>query len=108
MNYERRGASAIRGSFTVPGDKSISHRALLFSSLAKGKSEIRGLSTGGDVKSTMNCLSQLGVKIERASGSVQVSGEGKLSYSKAVSVLDAGNSGTTMRLLTGILAGQNF
>ncbi len=108
MNYERRGASAIRGSFTVPGDKSISHRALLFSSLAKGRSEIRGLSTGGDVKSTMNCLTQLGVKIEHSAGTVKVSGEGKRSYSKPDSVLDAGNSGTTMRLLTGILTGQKF
>ncbi len=108
MNYERRGAAAIRGSFTVPGDKSISHRALLFSSLAKGKSEIRGLSTGGDVKSTMNCLGQLGVKIDRAGEIVKVFGEGKLSYSQPASILDAGNSGTTMRLLTGVLAGQKF
>jgi 3-phosphoshikimate 1-carboxyvinyltransferase len=108
MNYERRGASAIRGSFTVPGDKSISHRALLFSSLARGKSEIRGLSTGGDVKSTMSCLTQLGVKIEQSAGAVRVFGEGKLSYAKPNSILDAGNSGTTMRLLTGILAGQKF
>ncbi len=108
MNYERRGAPAIRGSFTVPGDKSISHRALLFSSLARGKSEIRGLSTGGDVKSTMSCLSQLGVKIDHAGDVVKVFGEGKFSYSKPDSMLDAGNSGTTLRLLTGILAGQKF
>lgn len=108
MDYERRGASAIRGSFVVPGDKSISHRALLFSSLAKGKSAIRGLSTGGDVKSTANCLRQLGVKIEDVDGVVVVCGEGKSAYSRPESILDAGNSGTTMRLLTGILAGQKF
>lgn len=108
MDYERRGASSVQGAFTVPGDKSISHRALLFSSLAKGKSEIRGISTGGDVKSTMSCLKQLGVKIDKIDGTVRVYGEGKSAFSKPESVLDAGNSGTTMRLLTGILAGQKF
>ncbi len=108
MIYERRGASSIQGAFTVPGDKSISHRALLFSSLAKGKSEIKGISSGGDVKSTMSCLKQLGVKIDQAGGVVTVRGEGKWAFSRPESMLDAGNSGTTMRLLTGILAGQKF
>lgn len=108
MDYERRGASSVQGAVKVPGDKSISHRALLFSSLARGRSEIRGISTGGDVKSTMNCLRQLGVKIEENMGVVTVNGNGKLGYRKPGSILDAGNSGTTMRLLTGILAGQKF
>ena len=108
MNYEVRSAASIIGSFKVPGDKSISHRALIFSSLANGESEIRGISTGGDVNSTMNCLSQLGVEIERQDETVKVHGKGKLSYSSPKSILDAGNSGTTMRLLTGILAGQKF
>ncbi len=108
MNYERRGAPAIRGAFTVPGDKSISHRALLFSSLAKGESVIKGISTGADVKSTMSCLSQLGVRIESSDGVIRVRSEGKNSYSSPATMLDAGNSGTTMRLLTGILAGQKF
>ncbi|MCL4539459.1 MAG: 3-phosphoshikimate 1-carboxyvinyltransferase [Bacteroidetes bacterium] len=108
MDYEVRGAPSVSGTFKVPGDKSISHRALLFSSLASGKSEIRGLSTGADVKSTMSCLKQLGVKIEQVDGMVTVRGAGKSAYSRPDSVLDAGNSGTTMRLLTGILAGQQF
>ncbi|MCL5267462.1 MAG: 3-phosphoshikimate 1-carboxyvinyltransferase [Bacteroidetes bacterium] len=108
MDYEVRGALSVSGTFEVPGDKSISHRALLFSSLANGKSEIKGLSTGADVKSTMSCLKQLGVKIEQIDGIVTVCGEGKSAYSKPDSILDAGNSGTTMRLLTGILAGQGF
>ncbi len=99
---------SVQGAFKVPGDKSISHRALLFSSLAKGRSKIRGISTGGDVKSTMNCLRQLGVKIEEDGGVITVNGNGKFGYNKPASVLDAGNSGTTMRLLTGILAGQKF
>ncbi len=98
----------MHGAFTVPGDKSISHRALLFSSLAKGKSRIRGISTGGDVKSTMSCLKQLGVRIEESGGTIDVYGEGKTALMKPDSVLDAGNSGTTTRLLTGILAGQKF
>ncbi|HUI30373.1 MAG TPA: 3-phosphoshikimate 1-carboxyvinyltransferase [Candidatus Acidoferrales bacterium] len=115
MNYEVRGASlphtkstTINGSFEVPGDKSISHRALIFSSLANGVSEIDGISTGGDVRSTMSCLKQLGVKIEQTNGTVKVHGKGKFSFSPSREVLDAGNSGTTMRLLTGVLAGQKF
>ena len=78
MNYEVRGASSIRGSFEVPGDKSISHRALIFSSLANGLSEIDGISKGGDVMSTMKCLSDLHVKIEKDKSSVvKVHGTGK-------------------------------
>lgn len=96
------------GAFTVPGDKSISHRAILFSSLAKGKSLIRGISTGGDVKSTMSCMKQLGVRMEQSAGTITVYGEGKSGLAMPGAILDAGNSGTTMRLLTGILAGQKF
>ncbi len=108
MNYEVRGASSIRGSFKVPGDKSISHRALIFSSLANGVSRIKGISSGGDVKSTLSCLSELGVKIDQSEDVVVVDGKGKLSYAAPRATLDAGNSGTTMRLLTGVLAGQKF
>jgi len=108
MDYEVRGASSVSGSFKVPGDKSISHRALLFSSLANGESVIRGISTGADVKSTAACLSALGVEIVEDSGELRVRSKGKSSYSAPKSPLDAGNSGTTMRLLSGILAGQKF
>ncbi len=108
MNYEVRGASSIKGAFEVPGDKSISHRALIFSSLANGLSEIDGISTGADVMSTMKCLSDLHVKIEKGGSVVKVHGKGKYFPGAADSVLDAGNSGTTMRLLTGVLAGQKF
>ncbi len=113
MNYEVRGASSgittrIRGSFVVPGDKSISHRALIFSSLANGLSEIHGISTGGDVMSTMKCLSDLHVKIEKNDGVLKVHGKGKRFSAAADAVLDAGNSGTSMRLLSGVLAGQRF
>ncbi len=108
MDYEIRGASSINGAFKVPGDKSISHRALLFSSLANGVSEIRGISTGGDVSSTAQCLTLLGTDIVRRDGIVTVKGKGKRSYNAPVSPLDAGNSGTTMRLLAGILSAQKF
>jgi 3-phosphoshikimate 1-carboxyvinyltransferase len=109
MNYEVRGASSINGDFVVPGDKSISHRALIFSSLANGLSEIDGISKGADVMSTMKCLSDLHVKIEKNdSGVIRVHGKGKYFPAAADSVLDAGNSGTTMRLLSGVLAGQKF
>lgn len=109
MNYEVRGASSIRGSFEVPGDKSISHRALIFSSLANGLSEIDGISTGADVMSTMKCLSDLHIKIEKdKSGVIRVQGKGKYFSDPSDSILDAGNSGTTMRLLSGVLAGQKF
>jgi 3-phosphoshikimate 1-carboxyvinyltransferase len=108
MDYEVRGASSVKGAFEVPGDKSISHRALIFSSLANGSSQIDGISRGGDVKSTMKCLSQLGVKIEEKNGVIKVDGKGKSSFSAPREVLDAGNSGTTVRLLAGVLAGQNF
>lgn len=114
MQYEVKSAASIRGSFTVPGDKSISHRALLLASLAHGDSEIYGLSTGEDVKSTASCLRDLGVEIknvvngERLSNGVIVIGKSKQGFNSPVRALDARNSGTTMRLLTGILAGQKF
>ncbi len=108
MNYEVRGASSIGGSFEVPGDKSISHRALIFSALANGVSQIDGISTGADVMSTLKCLSDLHVEIEKIDGVIKVHGKGKHFSSPANCDLDAGNSGTTMRLLTGVLAGQKF
>jgi len=108
MNYEVRGASSVRGAFKVPGDKSISHRALIFSALANGTSLIRGLSTGADVQSTEACLSCMGVSFNHSEDGVTVKGNGKHSLVRPERILDAGNSGTTMRLLVGILSGQKF
>ncbi|MGC8594195.1 MAG: 3-phosphoshikimate 1-carboxyvinyltransferase [Candidatus Kryptoniota bacterium] len=114
MQYEVKSAASIQGTFTVPGDKSISHRALLLASLADGDSEIYGLSTGDDVRSTEGCLKALGVQIKKVTDGgdsgrgVVVTGKNKRGFSPPVGVLDAGNSGTTMRLLTGVLAGQKF
>ena len=98
----------ISGTLTVPGDKSISHRALMLAAIADGVSVIEGLSTAEDVHSTANCLRALGVEIENDGFATVVHGKGLRGLQPPESVLDAGNSGTTMRLLAGILAGQPF
>ncbi len=98
----------VKGSLSFKGDKSISHRALLIASLANGKSVIRNLSNCDDVKSTINCLNALGIDIRNNSNESIVNGKGFKGYQKPLKPLNAGNSGTTARLLTGILAVQNF
>lgn len=98
----------LSGERSIPGDKSISHRALMIASLAEGDSTIRGLSTAADVKSTARCLRTLGVDIEEKDGVTVVHGKGPHGFRKPAIALNAGNSGTTMRLLAGILSGQRF
>ena len=98
----------VKGSLTFQGDKSISHRALLISSLAEGKSIIRNLSESDDVKSTISCLRELGMEIESKNNETIVIGKGFKRYRKPSIPLNAGNSGTTARLLSGILAAQNI
>jgi len=88
-----------------PGDKSISHRALMFAALANGKSIIHNLSTGADVESTRKCLADCGIRSEKDGNSVAVFGG---TLRKPEKPLDAGNSGTTARLLTGLLIGQGI
>ncbi len=108
MLWECRGDRGLRGSFSAPGDKSISHRALLLNALARGEAEIRGANPGADVQSTARCLRALGIAIEStAPGSFGLRGRG-LQWRPATDRLDCGNSGTTVRLLAGILAGQSF
>jgi 3-phosphoshikimate 1-carboxyvinyltransferase len=104
-----RPARGLAGAVDVPGDKSISHRALLLNALASGSARVRGLGLGADVRSTWRCLAALGVRIEAqgADGCV-VHGVGLHGLREPDDVLDAGNSGTTMRLLCGVLAGQPF
>ncbi len=101
-------AAKLTGVITVPGDKSISQRALLFAALAQGVSRISGLSAAGDVCSMFSCLEQLGIKIENAGEINIVHGAGLYGLQKSQDALDCGNSGTTMRLLAGVLAGQPF
>ena len=98
----------VKGSLSFRGDKSISHRALLISSLADGKSVIKNLSESDDIKSTINCLNDLGIDIENNSAECIVNGRGFKGYQKPLNQLNAGNSGTTARLLSGILTAQNF
>ena len=95
----------IKGTLTVSGDKSISHRALMLSALANGESRISNLSTGADVQSTRKCLEACGVEIRDEGNEVVVNG-GKLS--DPIDFLDCGNSGTTTRLLLGLMAGQGI
>ena len=100
---------ALRGAVTPPGDKSVSHRALILGSIARGRSRLEGLSGGADVLSTLACLRSLGVEITPGGveGSWTVQGlSGALE--EPPDVLDAGNSGTSMRLLAGLLSGQPF
>lgn len=94
----------VRGRAQVPGDKSISHRALMLAAMCRGRSEIRGLSPGGDVSSTADCLAALGVTIENAEGRTWVQSDG-WPLPRRDRTLDCRNSGTTMRLLSGLLAG---
>ena len=104
-------AKQLNGEIAVPGDKSISHRALILNSLAFGDSKINNLSPGKDCQSTITCLSALGVKLARRNGDssiIFVSGVGKTGLTEAKNVLNAGNSGTTMRLLGGLLSAQPF
>ncbi len=96
----------LRGRVTVPGDKSISHRALILGSLSSGVMKIRNLSPGEDVRSTRQCLEQLGVGIEVSGGEVQLRGMAQSSLKEPEGVLDVGNSGTTIRLLSGLLSAQ--
>jgi 3-phosphoshikimate 1-carboxyvinyltransferase len=99
-----RRARRLQGEVRLPGDKSISHRALMLGALAHGTSHLRGLSEGADVKSTAACLRALGVDV----AGEQVTGVGMNGLRQAVGPLDCGNSGTTMRLLAGLLAAQRF
>ncbi len=99
------GASRLRGDIQVPGDKSITHRALMFNALARGVARVDGFLDSDDTRSTIRCLQGLGVRIEDIDGGVVVYGEGRAALEEPDDVLDCGNSGTTMRLMSGILAG---
>lgn len=103
-----RPAKALQGKIALPGDKSISHRAALLSAMAVGVTRIDNFATSADCASTLECLKRLGVEVGRDGTTVTIRGSGKTGFHQADGHLDCGNSGTTMRLLTGILAGQGF
>lgn len=103
-----RPAGNVSGSIRLPGDKSISHRYAMLSALAEGKSRLENYSTGADCASTLSCLRQLGVAWERQPDNViEIMGSG-MKLAAPANPLDCGNSGSTMRMLSGILAGQAF
>jgi 3-phosphoshikimate 1-carboxyvinyltransferase len=101
-------ARRINGRVRVPGDKSISHRAAIIAALATGSSHLSNFSPGADCASTVSCLRQLGVSIEGAGDSLCVEGMGRSGLRVTSEPLNCGNSGSTMRMLAGVLAGQNF
>lgn len=98
----------LRGEITVPGDKSISHRAIMFGSLAGGNTEVTHFLQGADCLSTISCFQKLGVEIENTPDRIMIKGRGLHGLKAPTSVLDTGNSGTTTRLISGILAAQPF
>jgi 3-phosphoshikimate 1-carboxyvinyltransferase len=100
--------SGLHGEFTPPGDKSISHRALIFSSLAAGQSELSGLLESEDTLATLQACEQLGARVHRSAGKFFVDGTSGDLKPPADRLLDMGNSGTAMRLLAGVLSGQGF
>ena len=100
--------TGLKGRVAVPGDKSISHRCIMFGSIADGITEVRNFLEGADCLATIRCFRSLGIEIEEKDTSVIVHGKGLHGLSAPDSILDAGNSGTTTRLLSGILAGQPF
>ena len=100
-------AKNLAGSLSLPGDKSISHRYATLGALAEGVTELENFSSGADCASTLACLRALGCVIERQEGNVRVQGMGP-ELAAPQQELDCGNSGSTMRMLAGILAGQNF
>lgn len=106
MNLHR--ANALKGSIRIPGDKSISHRAVMFGSLAKGTTTITNFLQGEDCLSTISCFRKMGIHIENHKDHVNIEGKGLHGLNCPDTVLDTGNSGTTTRLISGILAGQNF
>lgn len=109
MDFEIQPGGALTGRLRVPGDKSISHRSIMLGSLAEGVTEITGFLEGEDAIATMNAFRAMGVVIEGPdAGRVRVHGVGLHGLKAPSKILDCGNSGTSMRLLSGILSGQRF
>ena len=105
---EIKKQTGLRGTLTVPGDKSISHRAVMFGALAKGTTKISHFLEGADCLSTISCFRKMGIEIEHTKEEILVRGKGLHGLISPTETLDVGNSGTTTRLISGILAGQDF
>ena len=101
-------SKGLRGEITVPGDKSISHRAVMFGSISNGLTEVTNFLQGADCLSTISCFQKLGIEIQNTKDRILIKGKGLHSLSAPATILDAGNSGTTTRLISGILCAQKF
>ncbi|MFT4105325.1 MAG: 3-phosphoshikimate 1-carboxyvinyltransferase [Lacrimispora sp.] len=101
-------SSPLKGEITIPGDKSISHRSVMFGAIAKGTTEISHFLQGADCLSTISCFQKMGIEIENSNDTVIVHGKGLRGLKRPDSILDCGNSGTTTRLISGLLAAQDF
>lgn len=106
MKFQKH--APLRGEVTVPGDKSISHRAVMFGALAEGTTEVTNFLQGADCLSTISCFQKLGIAIENTPERILIHGRGLHGLTAPAETLDTGNSGTTTRLISGILAGQPF
>ena len=108
MNFLIKGGQGLKGEITIPGDKSISHRSIILSSLAEGTSKIHGLLEGEDCLATIEVFRNMGIKIINKEGVYSIEGNGLRGLDAPQKPLDFGNSGTSIRLCSGILAAQNF
>ena len=100
--------NSLRGEITIPGDKSISHRSIMFGALSKGTTEIHHFLQSADCLSTISCFEKMGISVENKGETVLVHGKGLRGLTKPSQLLDCGNSGTTTRLISGILSAQDF
>lgn len=105
---EIKAMGALKGEVQIPGDKSISHRAVMLGSIARGTTEISHFLSGADCLSTIHCFQKMGIEIEQSKDLVLVHGRGLRGLKAPRGILDTGNSGTTTRLICGILSGQDF
>lgn len=107
-NMELAKITGLRGEVNIPGDKSISHRCIMFGSIASGTTEISNFLQGADCLATINCFRRMGIEIENQEEKIIVHGKGLHGLTAPTEILDVGNSGTTTRLISGILVGQPF
>src|SRR5688572_5642877 len=103
-----KAGGVLKGTMTPPGDKSISHRAVMFGALSEGRSHYRNFLEGDDCLRTMQAFQAMGISIERKGREITLEGQGLGGLKAPAAMLDVGNSGTSIRLLMGILAGQRF
>ncbi len=108
MRFSVSPAQSVRGSLRLPGDKSISHRYAMLAGVAEGTSRIENYSSGADCQSTLGAVEALGIRVERQGGAVLIHGQGLDGLRQPAAMLDAGNSGSTIRMLSGMLAAQPF